>query len=139
MTVLAAAMLAALLLAAPASALVKYRFSAPLQGGVNNAGLELDAYYKKSTPKYVTNLEWHNLTCPGGGYIPYFGVQHWTVDVNDGKFSKTHAVHNGGGAKVKITGKFSVKNGNKRLAGTFKLTNLTSCPSGTGKLAYKSK
>ena len=123
-----------------ASGLVKHRFEAPLQGGVNNAGLELNSYFKKGKPKTVTDLAWFNLSCPAGGYIPYAGAQHWTIDVNRrGKFHETHAVHNGGGAKVTITGKFGRKNGKATLAGTFSLKNVSSCPSGTGTLPYNAR
>jgi hypothetical protein len=80
------------------------------------------------------------MTCPSGGAIPFSGTQHWTIDVDgNGKFNVTHAVHNGNGAKVKITGEFGEKKGKATLKGTFKLTNLSSCPSGTGKLNYNAR
>src|SRR5205814_5076252 len=71
--------LAAAALLAPqsgASGLVKHRFTAPLQGGGNNAGLQLNAFYKKGVPNYVTDLTWENVSCGG----PFAGVQHWRVD-----------------------------------------------------------
>jgi len=119
-----------------ASGLVKHRFTAPLQGGVNNAGLELNAYFKKGVPNYVTDLVWENVSCGG----PFAGVQHWRVAVNDRhKFSKKHAVHNGApGETVKITGKFSKRNGKfHHLAGTFAVSATAGCPNGTGTLTYK--
>ena len=121
------------------SNLVRHRFEAPLQGGVNNAGLEFNAFFKKGDgPRYVTDLVWQNLLCPTGSYIPYPGVQHWNTKVNKrGKFHNTHAVKNGGGASVTIAGKFTRKHGKVHVAGTFKLTNLPSCPGGTGKLDWK--
>jgi hypothetical protein len=120
-----------------ASNLVKHRFTAPLQGGANNAGLELNAYYKHGVPDFVTSLEWHNVSCGG----PYAGTQHWTVPVNDHlKFHKKHAiVHGYTGSTVKITGKFTKKkNGKYRLAGTFAVSPTPGCPNGTGTLDYKS-
>lgn len=118
-------------------ALTKHRFEAPLQGGVNNAGVELNAYFKHHVPKYVTNLSWQNVTCQSGP-SSYAGTQHWQVDVNDsGKFHNTHAIHGGPtGGKVTITGKFI--NQNKGLKGTFALSDYSGCPGGTGTLAYKS-
>lgn len=124
-----------------ASSLVKHRFTASLQGGVNNAGLELDAFYKNKVPKYITDLTWQNLNCPSGGYIPFTGVQHWKARVDKKlKFSKTHTVDKGsGGETVKITGKFKKVGKHKyTLAGTFKLTKVPGCASGTGKLTYSS-
>ena len=131
--------LAAAALLAPqsgASGLVKHRFTAPLQGGVNNAGLELNAFYKKGVPNYVTDLTWENVSCGG----PFAGVQHWRVDVNKKhKFSKTHAVRNGStGETVTITGKFTKRNGKfHHLAATFAVSPTAGCPHGTGTLNYK--
>jgi hypothetical protein len=122
-----------------AAGFVKHRFTADLQGGVNNAGLELDAYYKNKVPHHITNLTWENLSCPSGGFIPFTGVQHWSASVDDKlKFNKTHAVQKGsGGETVKITGKFTKVGKHKyKLAGTFKLTQVPGCASGTGKLTY---
>jgi len=121
-----------------ARALVKHRFQAPVQGGVNNAGIEFNSYFKNAVPQYVTDLTWQNLSCPSGGFIPFTGTQHWQVAVNDkGKFSKTHAVKNGNGSTVTITGEFTRKNGKVHVAGTFQLKNVPGCTSGTGKLPYK--
>jgi hypothetical protein len=119
-----------------AAGLVKHRFTAPLQGGVNNAGLELNAFYKNRVPSYVTDLTWENVSCGG----PFAGVQHWKVGVNDKlKFSKKHAVQNGAtGETVKITGKFTKKRGKYHLAGTFAVSPTSGCPNGTGTLTYKS-
>jgi hypothetical protein len=133
--------LAAVFAAQSAAAnLVKHRFTAPLQGGVNNAGLELDAFYKNKVPKYITDLTWENLSCPGG-FVPFTGVQHWSASVNDKlKFSKTHAVQKGPkGETVKITGKFTKVGKHKyKLAGTFALSGLSACTGGgTGTLNYK--
>jgi opacity protein-like surface antigen len=134
---------AALLLAAQSAArvLVKHRFEASLQGGVNNAGLELNAYFKKGVPKNFTDLQWFNVACPTGGATPFYGVQkQWTGTVNDkGKFNETHPVKNGSGATVHITGTFGQKNGKATLKGTFQLKNLPSCPAGTGKLDYNAR
>jgi opacity protein-like surface antigen len=134
---------AALLLAAQSAArvLVKHRFEASLQGGVNNAGLELNAYFKKGVPKNLTDLEWRNLICPNtGGAIPFAGVQKWTVNVNDaGKFSTTQPVKNGSGATVTLTGTFGERRGKATLKGTFQLKKLPGCPGGTGKLNYNGR
>ena len=115
-----------------ASKFHKHRFVAELQGGVNNAGLELNAFYKNGEPRYVTDLEWHNVSCGG----PYADVQHWSIDVNSaGKFHKTHAIHDGyTGSTVTITGKFTHKN--RDLAGTFSVSPTPGCPGGTGTLKY---
>jgi hypothetical protein len=139
--VLAIALVLAAVLAAQAMAsnLVKHRFTATLQGGVNNAGLELDAYYKNKVPKYITNLTWQNLSCPSGGFVPFTGVQHWKASVDDKlKFNKTHAVEKGSkGETVKITGKFTKVGKHKyTIAGTFKLSGVPGCSSGTGKLNW---
>ena len=123
-----------------ASNLVKHRFTAPLQGGVNNAGLELDAFYKNKVPHEITDLTWENVSCPSGGFIPFTGVQHWTASVNDKlKFNKTHAVQKGPkGETVKITGKFTKVGKHKyKLAGTFALSGVSGCAGGTGTLSYK--
>jgi hypothetical protein len=136
----AAAATLALAASSAASGVVKHRFTAPLQGGVNNAGLELDAYYKNKVPKYITNLTWENVSCPSGGFIPFTGVQHWSASVNGKlKFNKTHAVQKGPkGETVKITGKFTKVSKHKyTLAGTFALSGVSSCSGGTGKLKYK--
>jgi opacity protein-like surface antigen len=134
---------AALLLVAQSAArvLVKHRFSAPLQGGVNNAGVELNAYFKKGVPKNFTDLEWANVSCPTGGATPFYGVQkQWTGTVNgQGKFDETHPVKNGNGAIVHITGTFGEKKGKATLKGTFQLKKLPSCPAGTGKLPYNAR
>src|SRR3954452_10763096 len=132
---------AALLLVAQSAArvLVRHRFEASLQGGVHNAGLELNSYFKKGVPKTVTDLEWRNLSCPTGGAIPYAGVQKWTVNVNDGKFSTTQPVKNESGATVHITGVFGEKKGKATLKGIFKLKHPPGCPAGTGKLNYNAR
>jgi hypothetical protein len=129
----------ALGLGAPGSkALTKHRFEAPLQGGVNNAGLELNGYYKHHVPKYVSNISWENVNCGG----PYAGTQHWQVTVNaKEKFHATHAVvHGSDGEKVKITGTFT--HNAERLHGTFEVLGLPpspECPTGgTGTLKYSS-
>lgn len=117
----------------PASQFHKHRFTADLQGGLNNAGLELNAFFKNGEPQYVTDLEWHNVSCGG----PYAGVQHWSINVTGkGKFNKTHAIHGGyQGSTVTITGKFSHQN--RRLAGTFSVSATPGCPTGTGSLPYR--
>ena len=133
---------AALLLAAQSAArvLVKHRFEAPVQGGVNNAGIELNSYFKKGVPKTVTALQWQNLSCPSGGFLPFAGVQKWTGDVNaKGKFNETHPVKNESGATVTITGTFGRKNGKATLKGTFQLKNVPGCSAGTGKLSYNAR
>ena len=139
--VLVIVMVAAAVIAAQAAArtLVKHRFTASLQGGVNNAGLELDGFYKNKVPHSITDLTWQNLSCPSGGFIPFTGVQHWSARVNNKlKFSKTHAVEKGSaGETVTITGKFTKVGKHKyTLAGTFQLKNVPGCTSGTGKLKY---
>lgn len=120
--------------------LVKHRFEAPVQGGVNNAAIELNSYFKKGVPKTVTDLQWQNLACPGGGFIPFAGVQKWTTDVNGkGKFNTSQPVKNESGATVKLTGTFGRKNGKATLKGTFQLKNVPGCAGGTGKLSYNAR
>jgi hypothetical protein len=122
---------------AAARALVRHRFEAPVQGGVNDAGIEFNAFFKKGVPQYVTDLTWQNLSCPAGGFIPFTGTQHWKAGVNrHGKFSKAHAVKNGNGSTVTFTGKFTKKKGKVHVAGTFQLKNVPGCTSGTDKLQY---
>jgi hypothetical protein len=126
--------LSSLALASVASGLTKDRYVAPLQGGVNNAGLEFNAYFKHGDPKYITDLEWHNVSCGGN----YAGAQSWDINVdNDGTFSKKHLVQGLGSTteSVKITGKFT--HNNNKVPGTFKVFPTSCGPDGTGKLDYK--
>jgi hypothetical protein len=116
--------------------LVRHRFTAPLQGGVNNAGVEMNIFFKGRTPKYMTDLQWANVSCGG----PFAGVQHWRARVAKKKFTKKHAIDKGvAGSTVKITGKLVRRHGKWSLSGTFAVSATTGCPRGTGTLPYKTR
>jgi hypothetical protein len=128
-SLVAAVMGMALLLAGIASASTsKERYGASLQGGVNNAGLEVTVHFKNGKPTYVDQLVWHNVNCGG----PYADKQTWKASVNDsGKFHKTHDIQNAGGT-VTFTGAF--KHHNKKIVGTLSITPAAGCD--TGKMDY---
>jgi hypothetical protein len=121
--------------AVASGATTKDRYGGSLQGGVNNAGLGLTAFFKHGDPQYVTGLEWHNVNCGG----PYAGKQTWRVDVSGaGKFHKTHDIQDGyDGSTVTFTGEF--RHHNDKVVGTISISPTPGCAGGTGTLNYTAK
>jgi hypothetical protein len=125
-------------LALPASALASTFFKGPVNGGVNNAGVEFRAKIKHDHPRKVLEFRWFNIPIPPNCTDSFEGI-HFDMRVNDRrKFHGKYKVPNTNRVAT-VHGKF--KHHNEKAAGTIELKGSFTggCSGDTGALPWTAK